>query len=389
MIHANSFSARWLEKKQKETGRDPGLIEKMIYALHLVEQLQVNGLPFIFKGGTSLVLLMNEPRRFSVDIDIVVSSDMTREQLEAYLAKVVESSSFIRMEADERRSYKGGIPKAHYKFFYTSNCPNKRDGKLLQNPEVEILLDVLFAENPYPALVERAVRSTWLQQEGDDVDVRVPCINSITGDKMVAFAPCTTGVPYFVRKEREIIKQLFDVGNLFDQIDDVELVRKAYHTAATTEMRYRAERGITSVEQVLQDTIDTALLLTNAPKSTPGNEEKLKELITGIGQFTHFVFDKKGYKMEDALLSTAKAAYLAAYILKKETGLLQRFDTATFDMKDYLIVHREYNFLNKKVKFVKGGEALFYWFNTINLLHPPVPAEHTAPTVAGAASKDG
>ncbi|NML37591.1 nucleotidyl transferase AbiEii/AbiGii toxin family protein [Chitinophaga sp. G-6-1-13] len=371
MIHTNSFSAEWLEYKRQESGRDPGLIEKMIYALHLVEQLQVSGLPFIFKGGTSLVLLMTEPRRFSVDIDIVVAETTTREELEHYLQKVTASSTFIRVELDERRSYKGEIPKAHYKFIYTSNVPNKRGHEVFQKPEAEILLDVLFAENPYPAIVEKPVLSSWLENNGDPVYVSVPCINSITGDKMVAFAPCTTGVPYFAKKEREIIKQLFDVGNLFDQIDDVELVRKAYHIAATAEMKYRSERNIASIEQILQDTIDTALLLAT-PKCAAGNEAKLEELRTGIKQFTHFVFDQKGFKVEDALLSTAKAAYLAAYLLKGETGPLKRFDKATFDMKTFLIAHQEFNFLNKKIKFVKGGEALFYWFHTINLLHPPL-----------------
>jgi hypothetical protein len=384
MIHADSFSADWLEYKRQESGRDPALIEKMIYALHLVEQLQESELSFIFKGGTSLVLLMAEPLRFSVDIDIVVSASMAREELEAYLGKVAASSTFIRMELDERRSYKGHMPKAHYKFIYASNVPNKRDGQVSKKPEVEILLDVLFADNPYPATVEKPVLSSWLKTDGAPLHVRVPCINSITGDKMVAFAPCTTGVPYFAKKEREIIKQLFDVGTLFDQIDDVELVRKSYHIAATAEMKYRAERGIASVEQVLQDTIDTALLLTTAPKCATGSEAKLGELITGIKQFTHFVFDQKGYKLEDALLSTAKAAYLAAYLLKEATGPLKRFDNAVFDMKTFLITHPEFNFLNKKVKFVKGGEALFYWFNTVNLLHPPRPEGTAVPSETGA-----
>ena len=31
----------------------------MIYALHLLEQLQQNGLKFTFKGGTSLVVISN------------------------------------------------------------------------------------------------------------------------------------------------------------------------------------------------------------------------------------------------------------------------------------------------------------------------------------------
>jgi hypothetical protein len=35
-----------------------------------------------------------------------------------------------------------------------------------------------------------------------------------------------------------------------------------------------------------------------------------------------------------------------------------------------MITHLDYNFLNKRLKFVAGGEALFYWFQTIALLFP-------------------
>lgn len=100
----------------------------------------------------------------------------------------------------------------------------------------------------------------------------------------------------------------------------------------------------------------------------------------GIRQFTHFVFDRKGYSIEDALLSTAKAAYLAAYLLKGETRPLKRFDKATFNLKAFLIGHPEFNFLNRKVKFVKGGEALFYWYHMINMLQPVLPEPSTKVT---------
>jgi predicted nucleotidyltransferase component of viral defense system len=60
----------------------------MIYALYLLEQLQLSGLDFIFKGGTSLILLMKEPKRFSVDIDIIVSPKISKEELEKHLLKL-------------------------------------------------------------------------------------------------------------------------------------------------------------------------------------------------------------------------------------------------------------------------------------------------------------
>ena len=73
MIDIKSLSAEWIAEKKNKYSKDPNLMESMIYALYLLEQLQLTGLDFIFKGGTSLILLMEEPKRFSVDIDIIIS----------------------------------------------------------------------------------------------------------------------------------------------------------------------------------------------------------------------------------------------------------------------------------------------------------------------------
>lgn len=80
-------------KKQKDYQRiDKIILEKMIYALHLLERLKANGLDFVFKGGTSLVLLLKEANRFSIDIDIICKTD--REVLEEILNKIVQTSNF-------------------------------------------------------------------------------------------------------------------------------------------------------------------------------------------------------------------------------------------------------------------------------------------------------
>src|SRR6185312_12861440 len=185
---------------------------------------------------------------------------ITRDVLESYLTKIVGGSAFKRMELDERRSYKEGIPKAHYKFIYDSNYAN-RDKNGNANSEREILLDVLFADHHYPQLVDRPLKTDWLLQDGEILAVSTPDINSITGDKLTAFAPNTTGVLYGVSKEKEIIKQLFDIGCLFDLLTDIEVVKKSFTNSALGEIKYRPERNIASVKQVLLDTIDTAILI--------------------------------------------------------------------------------------------------------------------------------
>jgi hypothetical protein len=368
MIDIKSLTAVWIAEKRKKYRNDPGLMESMIHALYLLEQLQLTGLDFIFKGGTTLILLMEEPKRFSVDIDIIVNPKINRKELEMFLSKIVASSAFIRMELDEKRSYQREIPKAHYKFIYISNFANKNvEGQVISNPEREILLDVLFAEDHYPLIIERALETEWLIQTDNPVIVKTPDINSIAGDKLTAFAPNTTGVPYNIEKEKEILKQLFDVGSLFHLLTDMEVFKRSFIESAKSEIAYRPEKKIESVEDVLKDIIETALLIARKDiLKTDDDKAKYNEIMTGINQFRHFVFQGK-FDILEAQVASAKAAYLAAIILTDYKGDLNVFRKG-IPLPEYLITNPEYSYLNKRLKYVESGEALYYWFQTINLL---------------------
>ena len=283
---------------------------------------------------------------------------------------MINTSVFSRIELDERRSFKEGIPKAHYKFIYKSNVPAKSPkGEVVANPEREILLDILFADNHYPVLIEKPIHTDWLAITGNAITVRMPDVNSIAGDKLTAFAPNTTGVPYKSDKEKEIIKQLFDIGHLFDLIDDIATFRKSYEATASGEIKYRPERNISSIEQILKDTVETAILI--ARKDVQIDEDgkiKFAELQTGINQFGHFVY-VGNFRIDHAQVASAKAAYLSAIILANHTGDVKRFNEK-IPLAEYMISHPEYNFLNKRLKFIAKGEALFYWYQIISLLYP-------------------
>ncbi|MBN1183376.1 MAG: nucleotidyl transferase AbiEii/AbiGii toxin family protein [Bacteroidales bacterium] len=163
MIKVESLSPDWITEKRKKFSKDPTIVEAMIHALYLLEHLRRTELEFIFKGGTSLVLLLNQPKRFSVDIDIILNPAITGDILEVHLSKIVASSAFTGMELDEKRSYQKGIPKAHFKFYYESNFASRdRYGNTISNPQREILLDIIIAENPYPVIIEKPVETGWL-----------------------------------------------------------------------------------------------------------------------------------------------------------------------------------------------------------------------------------
>ncbi|MEI6047849.1 MAG: nucleotidyl transferase AbiEii/AbiGii toxin family protein [Bacteroidota bacterium] len=370
MIKVESLSADWISERRKKFSKDPTIMEGMIYAFYLLERLKMTGLDFIFKGGTSLVLLMDQPKRFSVDIDVIVSPSINKEKLGKYLSKIVGLSVFTRMELDEGRSYQQGIPKAHYRFFYNSNFPNKnREDKVILNPEREILLDVVFPSNLYPILVDKPIQTEWLIQEGKPLVVRIPDVNSITGDKLTAFAPNTTGVPYGLDKEKEIMKQLFDIGCLFDLLTDIEVVKRSFRESVKSEIEYRPQRKIESVEQVLWDIFNTALLISRIILLSKGEKSlELREIYTGINQFRHYVFEGS-FSLMEAKVASSKAACLAAIILSDYKGELEKF-SPDIPISDYMINNPDYNFLNKRLKFVARGEALYYWHNTISLLFP-------------------
>lgn len=240
MIAKVSHSEEWIQDKRCTfNNADPMLVEKVIKALTLLDSLCEQNFDFIFKGGTSLLLLLPKPLRFSIDIDIIV--EKKPDDLEKILQQIIKGTVFTRFEEDKRKL--SDIPKAHYKFFYES--------ALKGQGEEYILLDLLYGEHPYPKLVTKPIASPLIESEGASNQVRLPDINGILGDKLTAFAPATIGIPVGVEKELEIIKQLFDIGKLFDLADDLGVIREAFNSVAQLEIGYRGKQ--ISSEDVLTD----------------------------------------------------------------------------------------------------------------------------------------
>ena len=69
MILAQNYTLEHIEAIRESKSVDRAILERSIYALGLLEALARVGLPFIFKGGTSLLLLLDSPMRLSTDID--------------------------------------------------------------------------------------------------------------------------------------------------------------------------------------------------------------------------------------------------------------------------------------------------------------------------------
>lgn len=363
MINNKCFTEEWLDqfKWQRDQKRiDKIILEKMIYALHLLERLKSNGLDFVFKGGTSLVLLLKEGNRFSIDIDIVCKIE--RKYLEKILNKVIHTSHFTEWKLDEHRSYQPGVPKAHYKFSFDTK--KQRSGT--------ILLDVLIEDPIYPALTEMPVTTKWIETEAETM-VTVPTIDAITGDKLTAFAPKTIGIPYFKGKDQqsfsmEICKQLFDLSKLFEHISNVELVAKSFMAFAEQEINYRKsgkpESDLTP-EMVLQDTIDTCLTIAKSGGGSDEEKQNFAELQRGIKAFDFGFLMSGNFRIDDAVPASARIANLAAKILVNDMSPIAYYEGQ--GVKDLNIDDLEWNFLNK-LKKQPDKSSFYYWYHTVRLL---------------------
>lgn len=352
MINKEEITIDWITRISKENRRaDKILIEKLIRALLLLEGLVKNNLPFVFKGGTALMLHLNSTKRLSIDIDVIFAEEIKK--LEEILDIVSSKQGFLRKELQHRAKH-SNIKKEHYKFFYTPIHKSNKE-------EEYILLDILYEHNNYTKLEKIPIQSSFVPNSGTPVLVDVPCLEDMLGDKLTAFAPNTTGIPYFKKEDSmsmEIIKQLYDIGSLVDVVNDMNIIKSTFFRFAVTELNYR--NAIDKNERdVLDDIYQTSLCLTTRGADGKGNFDELQQ---GIRRISGFIFSEN-YHIEKAITHASKAAYIASLIMNNADAI-ERFENPD-QIKEYLISEPMNNRLNKLKR--SNPEAFYYWYKIYEL----------------------
>lgn len=359
MISTESFEASWIDSKSKELQyNDKNIIEKVIRAFSLLEMLAKSGCPFHFKGGSCLMLLLKNGRhRLSIDIDIICPPGTDIEQyLYAY-----KEYGFIDYKSVERIQRSADIPKSHSKFFY-------QVAFLGDNTRQEsILLDVLNEECHYEQVLELPIDNPFLKTDGAPSKVKVPSIGDILGDKLTAFAPNTTGIPYFKINpdgskrdcSMEIIKQLYDIARLFEEVDNLEVTTKAFSRIAEVELSYRGYGNTPKI--IFEDVRQTALCLATRGVEGQGNFTMLQQ---GVSRIKSFMF-QGGYVIDNAIIDAARAAYVATLI---ENGItaIERYDGNPKSIANLSIQPSLTSKLNKLKR--QSPEAFYYWAMISRLL---------------------
>ena len=354
MISPQCFEKQWILRQAAELEcLNPVMLEKAIVALQLLGHLAESGLPIQFKGGTSLLLRLNPIRRLSIDVDIVTQAKP--EELLAVLTRVSTLAPLTGYEHDAQRD-KELPPKKHFRIFYPSVVEPKND---------HVLLDVLFESQVAPHCEPVVINTPFIMPERE-VRVSVPTVNSLLGDKLTAFAPRTIGILYDALRKTDIVKQLFDVGVLFDAATDLSVAAEAYVATHARQLVYRQAKF--SLADTLNDSIEAGFLYSQIDLrggATTVHGLFLHEGVTGLQN--HLVNQR--FRRDEARVAAAKAACVAAWIQRQPEGVTidqLRFRADRVAELHDLQIQAPWSPLTR----LKGGnaQAFHYWYQAQRML---------------------
>ncbi len=352
MINQKEITSRWISKVSKANkNADKILIEKVIRALLLLEGLVKQKIEFTFKGGTALMLHFNSTKRLSIDIDIILPKE--NKELNNVLDEAAKEQGFNKKEF-QTRTAASGITKSHYKFYY---LPLYKTNKV----EDYVLLDILFEKINYQNIIQLPITSGFVPTIDAPLLVSIPSLEDILGDKLTAFAPNTTGVPYFKNENSmsmEIIKQLYDIGNLFDRVENLNVIKNTFSKFVETELEYRKIKDCKQ-QNVIEDIYQTALTI--ASRGIDGNGD-FEQLQLGVQRIKSYIFSGR-FNIEKAIVSASKAAYLST-LIKYDKNKIEKYSNK-IQMKDWIIDKPVNTKLNKLKK--SNPEAFFYWYKIYQL----------------------
>lgn len=283
--------------------------------------------------------------------------------MDAVVDAIGRRAPFLRSQEDDRGAR--GLPqRRHFKFFYRSALPG--------NVEQELLLDVVVEAREVHTIVMRPIRTSFLEPEHEHL-VRVPTVESLLGDKLTAFAPHTTGVPFYRQSGEEqlqqVAKQLFDIGVLFDVATDFDAVAKSYNAVSAQESEYRGNQH--SREEALEDTWRACIALTATKPAILANYPDAPLLHDGLDKMRgHITTPAYVADIQARRKLAAKAAVLAAHL---RAGVPFDFASARYTRSaEQLDSLRAATLNGTPLAWIDGvkaanDEAYYYWHRAIQI----------------------
>jgi hypothetical protein len=281
------------------------LAEQAVHCLELVAELVQAGLSFQFKGGNSLLLILDSPRRFSIDVDI--ATDESRERIEQCLDRAIAEFGIFTKWTKRQHKTKPWLPLSSYYCFFNS--------LFVKPDEAYIMLDAQMSRSPYATQFAPVSCGDLLQT---DSLAEIPFPSSIIGDKLLTLGPKTLGIPVGKGKAGQRLKHVFDVSLLLSTMPNLSEIRKSLLACIEHETKIQ-EKSI-PVESVLADTIgycENIREFAAIPEPNEAMEPALVENIVGLPDFAGHLFSKN-YTWPDLKRDMARVALVMTAACKQQ-----------------------------------------------------------------------
>jgi hypothetical protein len=241
-----------------------GNLEKAIFSLEYLGQLQREGLDFIFKGGSAIQVILREKwTRLSVDADIC--SNVPEKELLEILERIRLKFDKSAFSFEPRgREIEGAIPF----YLYNINAPSITETERTR----DFLLDVMGIKPKY-STIQLNLKTSFFDS---NISVTTPTVGALLGDKLTTIGPKTMGRHLIdSRNGVEYAKHFYDIKNLQEVDFSVRDCNQAFHEAIELQSRIRSRDF--SVAECCEDMFFTCQV-TSLPQQ---NGEQLIQRLQG------------------------------------------------------------------------------------------------------------
>lgn len=282
-------------------------LEKAIFCLEYVAQLQEEGLDFIFKGGSAVqTLLSHRWTRLSIDVDIC--TDSSKEELETILEKIRRKFDEKAFSYSQReREISGSVPFYLYRIETPAITEESRT----------ILLDAIGIR---PKVATQQVPLKTFFYDSPE-KVTAPTTGALLGDKLSTIGSTSIGRPLNdSRNGLEYAKHLFDIGILQETDFNVKQCQAAYMEAIDLQSKVRNRMYTLSecfidmlftcqVASLSQQLGEQAIKTLASPRIGRAASE-FRILQDGLRRFRPFLVQKISYSWDDLRSNAARTALL-------------------------------------------------------------------------------
>jgi hypothetical protein len=277
------------------------LAEQAIHCLELVAELSWANLSFQFKGGNSLLVILQDPKRFSIDVDI--ATDETVSRIEEVLDKIVGDCGVFTKWTKRQHKTKPWIALSSYYLFYKSHYVKEEDAF--------VMLDAQLTRSPYTTkdmpVVCGGLFTTVVKAE-------VPLASSLIGDKLLTLGPNTLGIPIGKGKEAQRLKHVFDISLLLATEPPLSDIRESF--VACVNHENKLQRKAITAGQLLADTLllcKSVMVFKEPPTAQEGMTPLCAENVKGLPDFAGHLFDK-GYSWNNLQRDAARVGLCIAAV---------------------------------------------------------------------------